>query len=985
MRERVCKNCGGREYKVEGQNMIKCKFCGTLYVDEHASKEEEFLLARANELLRACKFDDAVSEYENILEVQPMSYSAYFGKALAKNKIVLYSNKRGSTKRPRFFGSKICSLKDDSDFKKALELAPSEDAKFYNETARRVEKVKKQYEEKTSTQTYDVFMSCVGNEEDINVTNEVYEKINSQFSVYFFNKSQGNEEEVFQALKTCKVFLLFALAEDGYLEDKNLYDRYLYFISQKQKVKSSFVIVANLKKVNNPKLPKDLLSCKSAIDMSSISFIQDLQFMLKTQIEKNIKQTAKIETVKIESVKPKKKEYVDVENVTPSELGNYKVENLTLTDSAKLKWLFLSIKNGDYNTAKDLIEEELSKDENNSEVLFAQLLVENGLRTQEQFFSSIKNFDNKEKISKILKYASKDFAEFFVDSWEKLLIKLNSEEYFNEFLLYLAGFSTPNREEFVAHAESLAVESLNKELIEKVLKCFGQEEVDRYIKFYFLLAQKSDDPIYYQKILELDTGHFQSNMAMLMQHFKSIDDILNYQNREELEQSLKYFNAKKRGEFVIAIVDRILPVAFFDLTKAENQLDFYLAYITEQTQLLKCCEKIFVAFKDMGFFKLAEKYLSIQISKEPENAKLYWELIKIKAHCKSDNELIISDVKIMQMPEWETLLELSDDAMGEYYANIVSKQNLYKGERKKFEQDMFGRVALQEKLKEFILRNQNILLEMEKQEGNAVKKGVDYYRLQLEPFEKYCESLQTITTFEEFLILNEKIKERLKNLDLNFESSVNVLNLKEKHQGLEKFQESEIKTKDDYEKKVSQIKKQNFLKKYLCIFLEFFPLCFTSLLLLISNFAPKEVYMYFSQDFLVLSLIFSVAIAMLNLALFVIKKSSTKFWKAVFLSLFGVGAINLVLFCSSFYFVPNKIQIYNAKELSVLLTNAKFADFVLKDDIDLANINLKGFDFYGIFDGEGHEILNINTTSGGLFKRNGGFIKNLNLHYKSFF
>ena len=52
MRERVCKNCGGRSYKVVGQNMVRCQFCGTLYVDEQASKEEEVLLVGANERLR---------------------------------------------------------------------------------------------------------------------------------------------------------------------------------------------------------------------------------------------------------------------------------------------------------------------------------------------------------------------------------------------------------------------------------------------------------------------------------------------------------------------------------------------------------------------------------------------------------------------------------------------------------------------------------------------------------------------------------------------------------------------------------------------------------------------------------------------------------------------------------------------------------------------------------------------------------------------
>ena len=66
MRERVCKNCGGRQYVVVGQNMVKCQFCGTLYVDEHASKEEEVLLVGAYERLREMRFDDAVADLTKV-------------------------------------------------------------------------------------------------------------------------------------------------------------------------------------------------------------------------------------------------------------------------------------------------------------------------------------------------------------------------------------------------------------------------------------------------------------------------------------------------------------------------------------------------------------------------------------------------------------------------------------------------------------------------------------------------------------------------------------------------------------------------------------------------------------------------------------------------------------------------------------------------------------------------------------------------------
>ena len=141
MRERVCKNCGGRQYAVVGQNMVKCQFCGTLYVDEQASKEEGTLTVWAYEKLREFKFKDALDEFDKILAMYPLSFEAYFGKVLAKHKIVLYSRRGTSNKKPRFFGDNVNSITEDDDFLSAIENAPEEVAKTYKDTARVIDKI----------------------------------------------------------------------------------------------------------------------------------------------------------------------------------------------------------------------------------------------------------------------------------------------------------------------------------------------------------------------------------------------------------------------------------------------------------------------------------------------------------------------------------------------------------------------------------------------------------------------------------------------------------------------------------------------------------------------------------------------------------------------------------------------------------------------------------------------------------------------------
>ena len=84
MRERICNNCGGKKYKEIGQNMVKCLFCGTIYVDEYANKEEEILIVQAYEKIRDFKFQEAVSDFDKILTLYPKSHEAYYGRLQAK-------------------------------------------------------------------------------------------------------------------------------------------------------------------------------------------------------------------------------------------------------------------------------------------------------------------------------------------------------------------------------------------------------------------------------------------------------------------------------------------------------------------------------------------------------------------------------------------------------------------------------------------------------------------------------------------------------------------------------------------------------------------------------------------------------------------------------------------------------------------------------------------------------------------------------------
>ena len=143
MRERVCNNCGGKKYEEIGQNMVKCLFCGTIYVDEYANKEEEILVVQAYEKIRDFKFKEAEKDFGKILSLYPKSHEAYYGRLQAKNKVVYYNSRQNDKKEPSFFGKEIPTYFEDGDFKKAMEFAPKEIAESYEEQANKVENIRK--------------------------------------------------------------------------------------------------------------------------------------------------------------------------------------------------------------------------------------------------------------------------------------------------------------------------------------------------------------------------------------------------------------------------------------------------------------------------------------------------------------------------------------------------------------------------------------------------------------------------------------------------------------------------------------------------------------------------------------------------------------------------------------------------------------------------------------------------------------------------
>lgn len=977
MRERICNNCGGKKYKEIGQNMVKCLFCGTIYVDEYANKEEEILIVQAYEKIRDFKFQEAVSDFDKILTLYPKSHEAYYGRLQAKNKVIYFNSKEGNKRYPSFFGSEIPNYFEDEDFKKAIEFAPHEIAESYNEQASRVEKIRNNYLNDAKNYSCDVVFNVKEQSENFQkILTALQEKELKVFLREDVKKQKKNiEAYTFQAINTAKVEVLLVENEEILLEPKirNLYQRFLYRISVKERFPSSFVVVYDDKAVSLETLKKNFPNLKTLFSTNDINFLADLATFVKNATERNYNENIGLEKREVENVTPVKKEKVEISTVEPTELGHYNVENVPLSEKNKVKWIFYSIKNGDFATAEKLLQEEKENNQPSGEIYFASLLCERKIKTEDEFFSNIENFKNKEELENVLKYSSSDFANNFVNKWEQLIVKENDVDYYLDYLEFLAKYQNSMHDEFITEAEKLAIETLNEDLINTILKCYNPTDVDKYTNFYFQLAQKTGDENYYQKILELDEGHVQSLFALFMKNFDTVEEKLSYRDGKALEDVLKYCEPERRSGFLTDLINLISEICFYDIKKAEAQFDFYLSYINDDDILKKTLVSLASNLQAKGFFSLAEKYLTLAIKNDKENAELYWQLIQVKTHCHSESELLTTSVKISEMEDWKTLLNFASDEQAEKYSQVVAKANTT-STKKLFRRELLDKVVLTEKLRDFLIRNDKVLDEA------ADKATVKYYRQQFGAFESYFDKIENAKTFEEYNEIFERLFARLDVMDLTIDTSVNIAKIANKKDNLEVLEKEAKKRDEKYLSTIEEEKRNRKRKVVLFCCLELVPMLLVLLFLILVIAAPKETYMVFTQNGVIIFTILSVILGLGNLIYNSVKKNVEKKWRLARLSIVIIGFVNLGCLLFGFYIYPPEISITNAYEFNNIVHNASYVDIKLENDIDMVEIDWSPTDFYGNLKGEGYRIYNLSFRGGNtyaLFEELGGEVQDL--------
>ena len=301
MVENVCKNCNAPLDMTEAKNgVIACSFCGSVFTLPKSGQTDEVkrLIDAGKTALDLCRFFDALTAFGKAAESDGSEPEAYWGRALARFRVQYLKDTVNNRLQPICHGATEDRFTDDSDYKKALELATEEQREEYKRKAEEIDYIRSEFFKlKESGLEYDCFICVKVTGDNGDATNDcmaAYKLYNalkkSGYKPFFSEEEMGSrtgadyEALILYALKSSPCMLIVCF-DKKYLETKwvkNEYTRYAAMIADEEKERSSITIAFRGSPIE--KLPgvKGKIQC---IDFNSFDAIERIKQFIDSHDE----------------------------------------------------------------------------------------------------------------------------------------------------------------------------------------------------------------------------------------------------------------------------------------------------------------------------------------------------------------------------------------------------------------------------------------------------------------------------------------------------------------------------------------------------------------------------------------------------------------------------------------------------------------------------------------------------------------------------
>ena len=176
MTENVCKNCNAPLDITAAKNgVITCSFCGSVYTLPKDGQSDAVvrLISAGQTALDLCRFDDALTAFTKAIELDGSEPEAYWGRAQARSRVQYLKDTVNNRLQPICHGATEDRFTDDSDYKKALELATEEQRAEYKRKAEEIDYIRSEFFKlEKSGLRYDCFICVKVTDDNGDATND---------------------------------------------------------------------------------------------------------------------------------------------------------------------------------------------------------------------------------------------------------------------------------------------------------------------------------------------------------------------------------------------------------------------------------------------------------------------------------------------------------------------------------------------------------------------------------------------------------------------------------------------------------------------------------------------------------------------------------------------------------------------------------------------------------------------------------------------
>ncbi len=544
-----CKNCEATlDVTTAVGNVVKCPYCGSTYTVSKSSDDVQSSIAFAEGLLDVCDFDKAYTAFQKAAGSNPYEPEAYFGMALAANKIQYLKDFRKSNGlQPICHEINGKKFSDDANYKKALSLATPEQLADYSQKAAEIDRIKSEFAAlKAAGVDYDCFL-CVKvtdaegkHTEDSHIAEKIYHSLKEAgyapfYSEYDIHGQTGADYEarILYALFMSESMFLIC-TDESYLQTpwvKNEYTRFINMMSDEQKERESLTVVFKDKPIE--KIP-GLAGRIQGISMNSFDALQRI--------------LSHVEAFRVQAVPElKRKEYASAPQAKKSAVRQSIVKRslaslgggaaITVSDKSLLANATGLLERGDFATAIKLADALIKSNASNSDAYRLRFLAENGNKTRDEFINcryAVPSFDSLEKA-----IASADGSQQKTELYDMLFRRVQNT---NDIAVYNEFVALPNSSEsaiktLTNQLFTVALKSHDCAVFDTIIKTVS--DTDEYIRmnteFARALFEHSGETSasrYYKNVLGVDEGNGEALWHVFVS-VNGITDVFGFFSRRE--------------------------------------------------------------------------------------------------------------------------------------------------------------------------------------------------------------------------------------------------------------------------------------------------------------------------------------------------------------------------------------------------------------------------------------------------------------------